>query len=141
MGKIGKVVLGICVAGACLTTAIGLTATVADYFSGLLKIAYEKLAIITVIISFIFASFGVDVIVKLAVPVLVFIYPISIALIFLNFMKNMIKNDNVYVGTVIGTGIVSAYEAMQTMGINIEIFNTVYSKLPCLLYTSPSPRD
>ena len=130
LGKIGKVVLGICVAGACLTTAIGLTATVADYFSGLLKIAYEKLAIITVIISFIFASFGVDVIVKLAVPVLVFIYPISIALIFLNFMKNMIKNDNVYVGTVIGTGIVSAYEAMQTMGINIEIFNTVYSKLP-----------
>ena len=130
LGKIGKVVLGICVAGACLTTAIGLTATVADYFSGLLKIAYEKLAIITVIISFIFASFGVDVIVKLAVPVLVFIYPISIALIFLNFMKNMIKNDNVYVGTVVGTGIVSAYEAIQAMGINIELFNTIYSKLP-----------
>ena len=95
LGKIGKVVLGICVAGACLTTAIGLTATVGDYFSELLKIAYEKVVIVTVIISFIFASFGVDAIVKLAVPVLVFIYPISIALIFLNFMKNMIKNDNV----------------------------------------------
>lgn len=130
LGKIGKVVLGICVAGACLTTAIGLTATVGDYFSELLKIAYEKVVIVTVIISFIFASFGVDAIVKLAVPVLVFIYPISIALIFLNFMKNMIKNDNVYVGTVIGTGIVSAYEAMQAMGINIELFSTIYSKLP-----------
>ena len=125
LGKIGKVVLG-----ACLTTAIGLTATVGDYFSELLKIAYEKVVIVTVIISFIFASFGVDTIVKLAVPVLVFIYPISIALIFLNFMKNMIKNDNVYVGTVIGTGIVSAYEAMQAMGINIELFSTIYSKLP-----------
>ena len=130
LGNIGKVVLGICVAGACLTTAIGLTATVADYFSGLLKIAYEKLVIITVVISFIFASFGVDVIVKLAVPVLVFIYPISIALIFLNFMKNMIKNDNVYIGTVVGTGIVSACEAMQAIGINIELINTFYSKLP-----------
>ena len=130
LGKVGKVILGICVAGACLTTAIGLTATVGDYFSGLLKISYEKIVIGTVIISFIFASFGVDVIVKLAVPVLVFIYPISIALIFLNFMKNMIKNDNIYLGTVVGTGIVSAYEAMNAMGINIELFNAIYLKLP-----------
>ena len=33
LGKEGNLALGVCVAGACLTTAIGLTATVGDYFS------------------------------------------------------------------------------------------------------------
>lgn len=130
LGNAGKVILGICVAGACLTTAIGLAATVGDYFSGLLKISYEKIVIGTVIISFIFASFGVDVIVKLAVPLLVFIYPISIALVFLNFMKGQIKNDNVFVGTVIGTGLVSAYEALETMCQIPEGLVRIYSALP-----------
>lgn len=130
LGNAGKVILGICVAGACLTTAIGLAATVGDYFSGLLKISYEKIVIATVIISFIFASFGVDVIVKLAVPILVFIYPISIALIFLNFMKDRIKNDNIFVGTVIGTGFVSAYEAIGTMYQLPAGLEKIYSALP-----------
>ena len=51
-------------------------------------------------------------IVKLAVPVLVFIYPISIVLIALNFFKDHIKNDNTFTGAVIGAGIVSGYETL-----------------------------
>ena len=65
LGNFGKIILAICVTGACITTAIGLTATVADYFSDLTKISYEKLAIITTIISIIFAMFGVDIIINL----------------------------------------------------------------------------
>ena len=71
-----------------------------------------------------------DVIVKLAVPILVFIYPISIALIFLNFMKDHIKNDNVFVGTVIGTGFVSVYEAIGTMYQLPAGLENLYSALP-----------
>jgi LIVCS family branched-chain amino acid:cation transporter len=130
LGNFGKVVLGICVTGACITTAIGLTATVADYFSDLTKISYEKLAVITTVISIIFAMFGVDIIIKLAVPVLVFLYPIAIALIFLNIFKNSIKNDNIFLGTVIGAGIVSGYEALQAMGLQLAFLDTIYSVLP-----------
>lgn len=130
LGNSGKLILGICVTGACLTTAIGLIATVADYFSSLTKIPYQVLAIVTTIISIIFAMFGVDIIIKLSVPVLVFLYPIAIALIFLNLFKNKIKNDNIFLGTVIGTGIVSVYESMQAMGINIDSLNTIYNALP-----------
>lgn len=130
LGNSGKIILAICVTGACITTAIGLTATVADYFSGLTKISYEKLAVITTIVSIIFAMFGVDIIIKLAVPVLVFLYPIAIALIFLNIFKNSIKNDNIFLGTVIGAGVISGYEALQAMGYSIELFDKVYSVIP-----------
>lgn len=130
LGNFGKIVLGICVTGACLTTAIGLIATVADYFSDLTKISYEKLAVVTTIVSIIFAMFGVDIIIKLAVPVLVFLYPIAIALIFLNILKNKIINDNIFVGTVIGAGIVSGYEALQAMGITLSFLEKIYSSLP-----------
>ena len=130
LGNFGKIVLAICVTGACITTAIGLTATVADYFSEITKISYEKLAVITTVVSIIFAMFGVDIIIKLAVPVLVFLYPIAIALIFLNILKNSIKNDNIFVGTVIGAGIISGYEALQAMGINLTFFDKFYSLLP-----------
>lgn len=130
LGNSGTLILGICVTGACLTTAIGLIATVGNYFSDLMKISYEKLAIITTIVSIIFAMFGVSIIIKIAIPILLFLYPIAIALIFLNLMKNLIKNDNVFVGTVIGAGVVSAYEAMQAMGISVDFLNTLYNLLP-----------
>lgn len=130
LGSSGNIILAICVTGACLTTAIGLIATVADYFSSLTKINYQVLAIITTIISIVFAMFGVDIIVKLSVPILVFLYPIAIALIFLNLLKNKIKNDNVFVGTVIGTGIVSIYEAITVIGINIPTLETIHNSLP-----------
>ena len=91
LGKSGNLILGICVTGACLTTAIGLTATVGDYFSKLLNTTYEKVVIITTIISFIFAGFGVDIIVKISAPILTLIYPIAIVLIILNFFKEQIK--------------------------------------------------
>ena len=78
LGKIGYLILAICVAGACLTTSIGLIVTVSEYFSGFLKISYEKLVIITTAIGFIFAILGVNQIIKISVPILVLLYPISI---------------------------------------------------------------
>lgn len=60
---------------------------------------------------------------------LVFIYPISIALIF-EFYEKYDKGMIMYVGTVIGTGIVSAYEAITVrMGINIEL-SVLFIQLP-----------
>lgn len=130
LGKEGNLALGICVAGACLTTAIGLTATVGDYFSGLLKVSYEKIVIGTVILSFIFAGFGVDTIVKVSAPILTFLYPIAIILIVLNCFKKYISSDKTYLGAVIGAGIIGFFEMTQTLGINLQFLNKIYIKLP-----------
>lgn len=131
LGRSGNLVLGICVTGACLTTAIGLTATVGDYFSKLLNTTYEKVVIVTTIISFIFAGFGVDIIVKISAPILTLIYPIAIVLIILNFFKNKIKTNSIYVGAVVGASLVGAYEMAQVLSINTsEILTAIYRSLP-----------
>jgi len=129
LGKIGYLILAICVAGACLTTSIGLIVTVAEYFSGLMKVSYQKLVVITTIIGFIFAMFGVNKIVIISVPVLVFLYPISIALILLNFFR--VKNANVFKGVVLVSGLVGLYEGISVTGLAMpEVFTNIYNSLP-----------
>lgn len=131
LGRSGNLILGICVTGACLTTAIGLTATVGEYFSKLLNTTYEKVVIITSIISFIFAGFGVDMIVKISAPILTLIYPIAIVLIILNFFKNKIKSNSIYIGAVVGASLVGAYEMAQVLSINTsENLTLIYKALP-----------
>ena len=60
----------IVVSAACLTTSIGLTAVVGNYFSELSnnKISYKSIVIFTTIFSAVMAVAGVEQIVKLAVP-------------------------------------------------------------------------
>ena len=129
LGKIGYLILAICVAGACLTTSIGLIVTVAEYFSSFMKISYEKLVVITTIIGFLFAIFGVNKIVIISVPILVFLYPMSIALIILNFFR--VKNPNVFKGVVLVAGIVGLYEGISVTGITIpQVVTNVYNSLP-----------
>ena len=128
LGRAGYAILGICVAGACLTTAIGLVATVADYFSKISSLSYEKLAVLTTIISFIFACFGVDMIVKISVPILVFLYPLAMALILLNVFK--IQNHAIFKGACFGAGIISFYEMLGVLGLQSETLSTIYGVLP-----------
>lgn len=130
LGKYGSILLGMCVAGACLTTAIGLTATVGDYFSSLLKTQYEKIVILTSVISLFFATFGVEQIVKVSVPILIFIYPIAIILIILNLFRKYLKTRGVFIGSVIGAGLVGLIEVLQLLNIAPQFVNVIYNKLP-----------
>lgn len=129
LGKFGYVILGVCVAGACLTTAIGLIVSVAEYFSGLLNIPYQKLVLITTIWAYVIAIFGVNFIVVISVPILIFLYPISIALIFLNLLK--IENDKVHKGVVLVSGLIGLYEALGVAGVTLpQQFSKIYAMLP-----------
>jgi LIVCS family branched-chain amino acid:cation transporter len=134
LGNLGNVFLGICVAGACLTTAVGLTAMVADYFSGITKLSYEKIAVMTTVVSFVFASFGVDTIIKISAPLLVFLYPIAIVLIVLNFAKSKIKNDNIYLGGVLGAGFIGMLEMFQAIGIEHSLIEDIIKMMPLNSY-------
>ena len=94
-----------------------------------MKISYEKLVVITTIIGFLFAIFGVNKIVIISVPILVFLYPISIALIILNFFH--IKNANVFKGVVLTSGLIGLYEGISVTGITLpETFSNIYNSLP-----------
>lgn len=126
LGDFGKVVLAICVVGACITTAIGLTATVGNYFSSITRFSYEKIVYVTIGISVLFALFGVNNIVKLSVPVLLLLYPIAIALIILNFFEKYILSDRVFKFGVLGAGIGGICETVKSFGVGLEF----YDRLP-----------
>ena len=130
LGNYGNLVLAICVAGACLTTAIGLVATVGEFFSSITSFKYEKIVIFTVIISFLLSILGVESIIRISVPILVFIYPVMISLIILNLFGKYIKNDYIYKGVVLFTGIIGLIESLASIGITNTYTNSVLEILP-----------
>ena len=130
LGNYGILVLAICVAGACLTTAIGLVATVGEFFSSITSFKYENIVIFTVIVSFLLSILGVESIINISVPILVFIYPVMISLILLNLFGKYIKNDYVYKGVVLFTGIIGLIESLETLGIKNYYTKSVLEILP-----------
>ena len=130
LGGYGNLILAICVAGACLTTAIGLVATVGEFFSSITSFKYEKIVVFTVIISFLLSILGVESIIRISVPILVFIYPVMISLIILNLFGKYIKNDYVYKGVVLFTGIIGLIESLASIGITNTYTNSVLEILP-----------
>ena len=130
LGNYGIFVLAICVAGACLTTAIGLVATVGEFFSSITSFKYENIVIFTVIISFLLSILGVESIIRISVPILVFIYPVIISLIILNLFGKYIKNNYVYKGVVLFTGIIGLIESLDSLGLNNYYTDSVLEILP-----------
>ncbi|MBT8310091.1 MAG: branched-chain amino acid transport system II carrier protein [Flavobacteriaceae bacterium] len=87
LGNLGTTFLSVLVALACFTTAVGIVTGTADYFKGLFKdsqLAYTITAILGCVIGVVVGQFDVHYIIDIALPVLMFIYPITIVLILLN---------------------------------------------------------
>ena len=132
LGSAGKVALGLAVSLACLTTSIGLTATVADYFSTLTKgkLKYKTLCIVTVIFSGVFATVGVTKIVLVAIPLLVMVYPVAIILIILTIIGRKTIHRAIYMGAVVGALAVSAFDALTSAGLPIAAINNLIAYIP-----------
>lgn len=99
LGGPGKVILGLVVGLACLTTAIGLTSACGNYFSDLTegKLKYEVIVVVVCVFSAIISNFGVDKIIQIAAPLLYIMYPAVVTLILLGLIHTKIQNKNVYV--------------------------------------------
>ncbi len=132
MGGAGKVALGLAVSLACLTTSIGLTATVADYFSDITreKLKYKTICIATVVFSGVFATVGVTRIVQIAVPLLVLVYPVAIILIILTLLGRKAIPSAIYMGAVIGALATSVFDAMTSAGLPIAAINDLIAYIP-----------
>ncbi|WGH74575.1 branched-chain amino acid transport system II carrier protein [Tenacibaculum tangerinum] len=87
LGNIGSVFLSVLVALACFTTAVGIITGTADYFKGACNNS-QKIFIVTAVIGCLLGvamgQLNVGHIINIALPALMFIYPITIVLILLN---------------------------------------------------------
>jgi LIVCS family branched-chain amino acid:cation transporter len=110
-GFIGKVLLAAIVGVACLKTAIGLITSCSEMFSEMFSksISYRNFAILFTVFSFIISNFGLNALIQLFIPVLMFLYPLAITLILLSLLTPFIhKQRDIYKWTT-GLTIIAAF--------------------------------
>ncbi|WP_308533698.1 branched-chain amino acid transport system II carrier protein [uncultured Peptoniphilus sp.] len=119
-GEIGKIVIGIGVSLACLTTSVGLTATCGNFFESVSngKLKYKYVVLASAGVSVILSLLGVEGLISLAVPILLTIYPVIIVLIIMSIFDKQIKYSETYVGGVVGAFIPSLIQSLN-MSFNI----------------------
>lgn len=132
LGPSSKIIFGAAISIACLTTAIGLTATAGNYFSNLTngKLNYKLVVTLICIFSAFISNYGVETIINFAVPVLVTAYPVVIVLIIMNLFNNYIEDTYIYKGAVYTTLIISLVNSLSTLNINIPYLTGYINKLP-----------
>lgn len=81
-GSTGRVILGAIAILACLTTAIGLVEASTQFFRGLFpQISRPVWVVLHVVISLAIANLGLEALVNVIIPVMMFCYPITIMLV------------------------------------------------------------
>lgn len=131
-GPVGGLVLGLAVLLACLTTSIGLTTSFSDYFQELFpSVSYQKIAAAVCGFSFLVSNVGLSQLIRFSLPVLMMIYPVSVVLILLSFLKKYIAHRRmVYVGGMAMAFLASALHALDTAGLSSGLTQWAQQFLP-----------
>ena len=91
-GSFGRILFGIIVTLACLTTSVGLVTAVGEFFYGLFpRIRYSSYVIAVTLVSFILANQGLSAVIGKSVPVLMVLYPIAMTILLLLIIDNFIR--------------------------------------------------
>ncbi|WP_236785338.1 branched-chain amino acid transport system II carrier protein [Anaerococcus ihuae] len=128
LGNFGKILLAAIVIIACLKTAIGLIIACSQIFMEMYpnSLSYKTYAIIFTFISFLIANLGLQKIISLSIPVLMYLYPLAIVLIFLSLAYPIIgKNRRIFTLTILFTGIFSIFDFLKALPKNISNTNSI----------------
>ena len=130
MGWPGQIVFGVIVLTACMTTAVGLIAATSEFFHRLLPaISYRTWMIVFTIISFVLASAGLSSVLAIAVPIITFLYPIAITIVFLTVATHPLRLATPALWSFrLGTWMTAAWSAATTLahvGVYTEHIDSV----------------
>lgn len=99
LGNVGNVFLSILIGLACFTTAVGIVTGTADFVQSRCKQsqnAYVFTAIFGSVLGVLMGQFNVAYIIAIALPALMFIYPITIVLILLNTVPEKYASPQIF---------------------------------------------
>lgn len=119
----GGLLFGLIVILACLTTCVGLINACSRFFNEIFpKITYRSYVAIFVLIGLLVSNLGLNSILKLATPLLVFIYPISIVLVMLSLFQYFGGGSKMmYRLSVFVTSIYALYQVLTSLGYKLDI--------------------
>ncbi|MCW5516323.1 branched-chain amino acid transport system II carrier protein [Muriicola sp. Z0-33] len=124
LGNTGNLMLSLLVSLACFTTAVGIVAGTADFVKSRLgnnKLAYTITAVIGCFLGVLMGQFNVGYIIAIALPALMFIYPITIVLILLNALPGKFTTPKVFKWVIFATIIFSIPDFLGSIGLSEEI--------------------
>lgn len=131
-GSFGAILLGFIIVLACLKTSIGLITACSEFFHDVFpKVSYKWFVFILCAVSFAIANVGLTNIIKFAVPVLMFLYPLAIVLIVLALTASLFKNrQSVFIGAMVVTffiSVIDGYNALvsKVAGAEVGVLNAI----------------
>lgn len=117
-GTFGGILLGIIATLACLKTAIGLITSCSTTFVELFprSLSYRTYAIVFCLFSFAVANFGLSRIIELSLPMLMFLYPLTITLVLLGLCGGWFGYDRrVFVAVTIPTALAALVDFVKAL--------------------------
>ncbi len=135
-GAAGPLLLSVIVLLACLTTSIGLVASVSALFHALVpSVSTKTFVTVFSLLSCGIANFGLTTIIKAAVPVLVFLYPLTVALIILTFLNGAFRGSPlVHRTATLFTFFPALYDGLAVLDAVPESIVSVMNALPLAQY-------
>ena len=131
LGRNLQAALSLVVGFACLSTAIGLLSAFATNFAEKSdRFSYKFYVRLGVIISFILSILGVEKIMEISIPILLFIYPIVISLYILNLIDRDSIDPILYKIVVTAVGFVSLADSIKAIGFEDNFYVNAMAKLP-----------
>ncbi|WP_226672588.1 branched-chain amino acid transport system II carrier protein [Rossellomorea aquimaris] len=143
-GYSGNVLFGLIVMIACLTTCIGLINACGRFFRDVYpKYSYKTYVMIFILIGMAVTNLGLNMILTVAAPLLVLIYPVAIVLVALSLFQHFFgESRRMYVYGVSVTTIFAFYEMLSTLPIPMGEIQKSLSILPLsgngLSWTTPA---
>lgn len=124
LGNTANLFLSILVSLACFTTAVGIVTGTADFVRGQCNdsnMAYKITALLGCLLGVLMGQFNVGYIIAVALPALMFIYPITIVLILLNVLPDQWTAPKVFKSVVWVTILFSVPDFLGTVGLGPTI--------------------
>lgn len=124
LGAVGSRVLAVLVSLACFTTAVGIVTGTSDFVKGIFnnsQLAYNITAVLGCVLGVVIGQLDVMSIIAVAVPALMFIYPITIVLIILNALPDKWTTVLVFRSVVITTILFSAPDFWASLGFSEQM--------------------
>ncbi len=119
-GSIAQFFLAVMVTVTCFTTTVGLIVSTAEFFNDRFpQISYKVYATIFTLIGFAIANLGLSAIIKYSVPVLVVLYPITIAIVMIVIVNKFIALSKP--GMQLTIGLVTAIAVASVLGSTFKI--------------------
>lgn len=136
LGNLGTSFLSVLVSLACFTTAVGIVTGASDYVKGIANnstLAFRTTAFFGCLIGVLVGSFQVDFIITLAVPALMFLYPITIVLILLNSIPEKFASAKVFKFVVLTAFVFSIPDFLSFL-VNRESLSGIIAFIPFANY-------